>query len=92
MLGDGLDTRDAEHDGLQLKACALEAMRFEPEHAPGDWRAASCVFCLLLRDSETPLPDVPKIKCQLFKCVKCDERAGQLRSPCGYTALFGPIN
>lgn len=43
MLGDGLDTRDAEHDGLQLKACALEAMRFEPEHAPGDWRAASCV-------------------------------------------------
>ncbi len=33
MLGDGLDTRDAEHDGLQLKACALEAMRFEPEHA-----------------------------------------------------------
>ena len=82
---------DWTHAMRSMTACNLKHAPWRPCGSSPSTRQETGVprrvFCLLLRDSETPLPDVPKIKCQLFKCVKCDERAGQLRSPCG--SLYG---
>eukprot|EP00964_Phaeocystis_antarctica_P113123 scaffold77208_cov72-Phaeocystis_antarctica.AAC.5 len=76
---------DWTHAMRSMTACNLKHAPWRPCGSSPSTRQETGVprrVCsVLLRDSETPLPDAPKIKCQLF--IICDERAAQrqLRSP-----------